>query len=72
MPRVRILTAISGVDVSYIRGDVADLPGPTAASWCAAGMAELVRGEAAETPERAEDKPETAASRSRASRTRKS
>lgn len=59
MPRVRIKTGISGVDVSYIPGDVVDLDGATATSWVEAGMAELVRAETASTPERAEPAPES-------------
>lgn len=58
MVRVRILTGVSGEDVSYIRGDEVDLPAAAAAAWCEAGMAELVRQEQAETPERGET-PET-------------
>ena len=59
MPKVRILVGISGADVSYIKGDEVDLPGPTASAWCEAGMAELVRGEQPETPERIRVEPET-------------
>lgn len=85
MPRVRVLTAISGVDGSYVRGDLVDLSEGAAASWCAAGMAELaetpeipelVVGEtpedaaAVETPERA-PATEKAARTSRTSRGRK-
>lgn len=54
MPRVRILDSVSGTDVNYVRGDEVDLPGPTAASWCAEGLAELVRDAEPETPERSE------------------
>ncbi|MEV4173987.1 hypothetical protein [Nonomuraea sp. NPDC049709] len=76
MPKVRILTGVSGVDVNYVRGDVVELPGSTAASWVESGMAELVRGEEPETPETPETaaapEPETASPRSRAGRARKS
>lgn len=69
MVRVRVLTGVSGENVSYIRGDEVDLPAATAASWCEAGMAELVRQEQAETPERGDAAPETTAAPSRANRT---
>ncbi|UBU10027.1 hypothetical protein [Nonomuraea gerenzanensis] len=73
MPKVRILTGISGVDVSYTRGQEVELDGPTATSWCEAGMAELVRDETPETPERTSAaKPETTARRSRGGRASKS
>ncbi|MFI6296713.1 hypothetical protein ACIBEJ_34345 [Nonomuraea sp. NPDC050790] len=61
MPRVRMLTSVSGVEVNYARGDEVDLDGPAAAAWCEAGMAVMVRDEQAETPERAQGRPETAA-----------
>lgn len=84
MVRVRALPAIVHTSYGHQPGDEVDLPGDVAQTWCNAGLAEMVRGEAPETPERSrpsperaekppegEGKPETAASRSRASRTRK-
>lgn len=86
MARVRVLPPIVHTSYGHQPGDEIDLPGDVAQTWCNAGLAEMVRGEAPDTPERArsapehaaepespeDGKPETAASKSRASRTRKS
>lgn len=72
MPRVRILDAIRFTSYDHQPGDEVELAGGIAATWCNAGLAELVREEPPETPEvAAEPKPETASPRSRA-RSRKS
>lgn len=73
MARVRILDAIKFTSYEQQPGEVVELPGDIAATWCAAGLAELVRDEAAETPEQtASAEPETTSPRSRAARSRKS
>lgn len=51
MPRVRFLTPVATDDGAHHPGDVADVDGPTASAWVKNGNAELVRGEAVETPE---------------------
>lgn len=73
MARVRILDAIRFTSYDRQPGQEVDLPGDIAATWCAAGLAELVRDEAAEAPEQAASaEPETTSPRSRAARSRKS
>jgi hypothetical protein len=59
MPRVRFLQAVAGDDISFVAGDVVDMPGEKAEAWADGVRAELVRSEASETPERAAPKPET-------------
>lgn len=73
MPRVRILPAIQYTSYDHAPGDEVDLPADIAATWCNAGLAELVRGQDAETPEQAEggEQPETTAARPRSARGRK-
>lgn len=51
MARVRFLQAVGGTDYSYTPGEVVDLPGEEAEAWADGVRAELVRGEAPETPE---------------------
>lgn len=73
MPRVRILPAIRFTSYDHAEGDVVELSGEIAATWCNAGLAELVREDEPETPDQAADaKPETTAARSRGGRSRKS
>jgi hypothetical protein len=60
MPRVRFLQAVAGVDVSFVAGDVVEMSGEQAEAWADGVRAELVRGEAPETPERAAPETETA------------
>jgi hypothetical protein len=51
MPRIRVLQAVAGPDFSWNPGDEVDLPGEEASKWADGVRAELVRGQAAETPE---------------------
>ena len=51
MARIRLLQAVSGSDFSWSAGDVVDLPGAEASKWADGYRAEMVRGEAVETPE---------------------
>ena len=51
MARVRFLQAVGGVDYSYTPGEEVDLPGDQAEAWADGVRAELVRGDAPETPE---------------------
>lgn len=53
MPRVRMLTAISNRNFMLPDGAETDIPGELASQWLAAGIAELVIEERAQTPERA-------------------
>lgn len=69
MPQVRVLTSVAG-ETSYNRGDLVELSPAAAASWVEAGMAELVREEQPQTPERSAAAPETTAVTSRAARAR--
>lgn len=68
MPRVRILQAVAGEDFSWLPGDEVDMSGKDANVWADGVRGELVRGEAAATPERGDATPETAARRSRRSK----
>lgn len=72
MVRVRILPAIQYTSYDHQAGDEVDLPADVAATWCNAGLAELVRGEQVETPEAAAAAPETTESKPRPGRARKS
>lgn len=54
MPRVRFLTPVATADAAYAVGDEADVPGPLASAWAKGGNAEIVKGEATSTPERAQ------------------
>lgn len=60
MPAVRILQGIAGDDFSWSPGQIVDMPGEEVAQWCDGYRAELVRGEAPETPERGMPEPEAA------------
>lgn len=51
MPRIRMLTGVSGDGFVWEAGQVVDLPGPEAAAWADGVRAVLVRGTAPETPE---------------------
>lgn len=51
MPRIRMLQAVAGPDFSWNPGDEIDLPGEEASKWADGIRAELVRGNAVETPE---------------------
>lgn len=70
MPPVRMSTAVAGVDFSWSPGEVVQLPAERAAQVVAAGWGELVRGEAAETPEGRTAELETAEGRKRPTRRR--
>lgn len=74
MARVRILDAIRFTSYDHAPGDVVELDGDIAATWCNAGLAEMVREQDVETPEQADDSaaPETTAARSRGARPRRS
>lgn len=52
MPRVKFLTPVATDDGVFQAGQVADVPGPLASAWAKGGNVEIIRGEAAETPER--------------------
>jgi hypothetical protein len=65
MPTIRILQAVSGVDFSWSPGEEVDVDGPTAQAWADGYRAELVRGEPAQTPERATRSETTARPRAR-------
>ncbi|WP_143591286.1 hypothetical protein [Thermoactinospora rubra] len=69
---MRILDAIRFTSYEHKPGDLVDLPGDIAATWCHNGLAELVRSDRAEAPEASEPAQETTATKSRASRARKS
>lgn len=71
MPRVRILQAVAGEDFSWLPGEEVDMSAKEAAIWADGERGELVREEQADTPERGQASPETAATKSRAPRTRK-
>lgn len=60
MPRIRLLQSVAGPDFSWVAGDEVDLPGAEASKWADGVRAELVRGEKAETPERATRRSEPA------------
>lgn len=51
MPRIRMLQAVAGPDFSWDAGMEVDLPGEEASKWADGIRAELVRGDAVETPE---------------------
>lgn len=53
MPRIRMLTSVSGDGFVWEAGQVVDLPGPEAAAWADGVRAVLVRGNTPETPESA-------------------
>jgi len=52
MPRVRMLTSYSALNLWVSTGDELDVPAECAHNWVAAGIAELVTGEPVLTPER--------------------
>lgn len=61
MPRVRILQAVAGERFSWRAGEIVDMSAADAKVWADGYRGELVRGEQAETPERGQAAPETAA-----------
>jgi hypothetical protein len=64
MARVRFLQAVGGVDFAYVAGQEVDMPGEEASNWCLGDRAEMVRGDAPETPERAPQPEKTTKARS--------
>jgi hypothetical protein len=67
MPRIRMLTSVSGRGFVWDAGQEIDLPGAEAAVWADGVRAELVRDEPLETPEASAARPERPARRTRTS-----
>lgn len=63
MPAVRMLTSVATQRHAWAEGEVVQASPAEAKQWVSAGVAELVREERAETPERPADGMETASAR---------
>ncbi|TMR11744.1 hypothetical protein ETD86_34820 [Nonomuraea turkmeniaca] len=61
MPRVRMLQSVAGERFSWRAGEIVEMSAADAKVWADGYRGELVRGEQAETPERSQAAPETAA-----------
>lgn len=70
MPRIRMLTGVSGDGFVWEPGQVVDLPGPQASAWADGVRAVMVRDEKPETPETTTARPERAARKPAARRSR--